>query len=58
MPKPKFRVKQQVRECKIVEVIRVQHTRGSGESEEDPVRLVTVWYTKEGIRIAEEDPLP
>jgi len=38
----------------VMKVIQVQDRRGAGKSEEDPVRLITQYYTLDGEFLAEE----
>lgn len=43
-------------QAKLVELIETQERRGEGKTEEDPIRIVTQWYTKEGELVVELDP--
>lgn len=41
--------------AKLIQVIEAHETRGRG-TEEDPVRMVTVYYSVDGVVLAENDP--
>lgn len=59
MSAPRQRVdeahRQRIEEARVVEVVRVRFTRGTG-TDSDPIRLVTQWCETDGTPIAESDP--
>ena len=40
--------------AKIIELILTSERRGLGQEEDDPVRLISQLYTKEGVLVAED----
>lgn len=44
-----------LRDARVVEVIVVEHARGTGCCEKDPVRVVHSYYAKDGTPLAEAD---
>ena len=45
----------QVRTCQLIRVVQLEFVRGLGV-EGDPIRLVTQYWTEQGVLIAEQDP--
>lgn len=43
--------------AKVIPVIKTESARGSGKSSEDPVRIVTQYWSLEGELLAENDPI-
>lgn len=44
-----------VKNAKLVTLVQVQHKRGTGTSE-NPERIVTGYWTLDGMKVAEHDP--
>jgi len=42
--------------ARVIQVIETKTARGSGKCPEDPVRLVTEYWSLEGRKLAESDP--
>lgn len=43
--------------AKVIPVIETKITRGSGKSKDDIVRVITEYWTLEGRKLAEVDPI-
>lgn len=43
--------------AKVISVIETKSARGSGNSPEDPARIVTQYWTLKGELLAERDPI-
>jgi hypothetical protein len=45
--------------CRVIQVIETTLTRrGSGKSEDDPIRVITQYWSLDGELLAEVDPRP
>lgn len=42
--------------ARVIAVIETKTARGSGENSESPVRVVTEYWSLDGIKLAESDP--